>query len=66
MIDNGFDLVFFMSVDDVRWGQNEVGSMLRRFSVRSQEASVEDIVALHPFWEDQLIRHETKDSLYFK
>ena len=44
MVSDGLDLVFFFSVNDI-WGRSrEVGSVLSRFLVRGQEASVENIM----------------------
>ena len=44
MISDGLDLILFFPVNDV-WGwSREVGSVLFRFSVWGEEASVEDIM----------------------
>ena len=55
MIDYGLEFVLLVPVDNVRWRCHKVWTMLQRFFVGSQKRRMKHIVALHPFWQAQLV-----------
>ncbi len=44
VVDQVFDLIFFGTLDQIRWGFREVGTMNGVFLVRQEKGSVEHIV----------------------
>ncbi len=57
VVDQVFDLVFFGTLDQVRWRFREIGAMNGVFLVWQEEGSVEYIMDGPRGGEAQLIRH---------